>query len=127
MSFIPLSEVVLTIGEGEGCDARRKSYMRAHLTNSDIFSRHLRIMDTECRSLFRETHEQLKQVVYQEAKDLCADTHVIVAEEGELTEATRFPEIANTLRDRVDTAEWTLETAHGIVNTLRNTSSFPIN
>lgn len=83
--------------------------MRAHLTNSNTFSRYLRIMETECHFLSRETHKQLKQAVYQEAKDICADHQVIVPEEGELAEATRFPETADTLRDKVDTAEWTLE------------------
>ena len=96
--------------------------MRTHLANSSMFSRHLGLMDMECRSLFNETRERLGQVIEQEARDLCADTHVIVAEEGELTEATRFPETAEKLRERVNTGEEILEKAREIVNRLQRAS-----
>lgn len=96
--------------------------MLNHLINSNMFSRHLGYMNTECRSLFNETRDRLEQVVEQEARDLCADTHVIVAEEGELTEATRFQETANILRERVGTGEEMLEKALEIVKRLQRTS-----
>ena len=76
-------------------------------------------MDAKCRSIFDKTRDRLEDVIAQEANDLCADAHVIVAEEGELTEATKFPEIAKILLDKIDPAEKTLGTAIDIVKRLQ--------
>lgn len=78
-------------------------------------------MDTECRTLFNDTRHILKEVIGRETKDLCADVNVIVAEEGELTEATRFPETANTLLNKVEPVEKLLESALAIFKRLRST------
>lgn len=97
--------------------------MRDHLTSSNIFPRILRTVDTGCHSVFTGVYAELRQVIDQEMQNLRSDLNVIVAEEGELTEATRFPDTARTLRDEVERAERTLELAHGIVGELRSTSS----
>lgn len=104
---------------------RRKGYMRDHLSGSNIFSRLLRIVGTDCRSLFTKTHKELRQVIDQEMENLCGNLHIIVAEEGEVTEATSFPDIANTLHDGVEKAERTLGKACKIVGRLGSTSSYP--
>lgn len=114
---------MLTIDKGKGVDARRKSYMRDHLTGSNIFPRLLRTVDTECHSLFTTVCAELRQVIDEETRNLSNDLHVIVAEEGELTEATRFPETASMLREELKRAERTLGMARGIVDELRSTSS----
>ena len=116
---------MLTINKGRGSDMRRKGYMRDHLSGSNIFSRLLRIVGTDCRSLFTKTYKELRQVIDQEMENLCGNLHIIVAEEGEVTEATRFPDIANTLHDDVEKAEKTLEKACKIVDRLGSTSSYP--
>lgn len=114
---------MLTIDKGRGVDARRKSYMRDHLTGSNIFPRLLRAVDTECHSLFTTVCAELRQAIDEEMRNLCNDLHVIVAEEGELTEATRFPETASMLSKKLKRAERTLGMARGIVDELRSTSS----
>ena len=101
---------------------RRKGYMRDHLSGSNIFSRLLRTVGTDCRSLFTKTCKELRQVIDQEMENLCGNLHIIVAEEGELTEATRFPETAEKLRERVNTGEEILEKAREIVNRLQRAS-----
>ena len=114
---------MLTTTKGRGVDARRKCYMRDHLTNTTIFLHLIEAINTDCRSLFRETFSELKQVIHQEMENIYSDLHNVMAEEGEITEATRFPVVASRLRDKVDVAESTLQQACEIVGRLRNTPS----
>lgn len=97
--------------------------MRDHLTSSNLFFHLITAVNTDCRSLFMKTHTELRQVMNQEMGNLCSDLHVIVAEEGEMTEATRFPDVASSLLDKIGVAETTLERAREIVARLRSTSS----
>lgn len=115
--------IMLTITKGRGVDARRKCYMRDHLTNTTIFLHLIEAISTECRSLFTETFSELKQVIHQEMENLFGDLHNITAEEGEMTEATRFPGVASSLRDKLDVAEGTLKQAYEIVGRLRSIPS----
>ena len=109
---------MLTIQKGGGVDARRKGYMRDHLTNPIVFPKLIRAVNTDCRSLFAKTQSELKQVVNQEMGSLCSDLHVIVTEGSEMTEATRFPGVSSCLCDKVEAAETTIERAHEIVGRL---------
>lgn len=115
--------VMLTITKGGGVDGRRKCYMRDHLTKTTIFLHLIEAINTDCRSLFTEILSELKQVIHQEMGNLYSDLHNVMAEEGEMTEATRFPGIASSLRNKVDMAESTLKQACEIVGRLRSTSS----
>jgi len=115
--------VLLTINKGGGVDARRKGYMRDHLTNHTVFLKLIRAINTDCRSLFEKTQSELRQVINQEMANLCSDLHVTVAEGSEMTEATRFSGVASRLRDKVEAAETTIERAHEIVGRLRSSFS----
>ncbi|RJE17724.1 hypothetical protein PHISCL_09938, partial [Aspergillus sclerotialis] len=83
---------------GNGVDARRKTYMRNHLTGSNIFPSLINRMGTNCRSLLRENQEELRHRVNEEIENIRNDLRVIVLEEGEVSEATRFPEVGRVLK-----------------------------
>lgn len=63
----------------------------------------------------------MKDLVDEQVGNICDDLHNIIAEEGEVTEARRFPEMASTLQRKVDAAQATLERAQRIVADLKNT------
>ncbi|RMZ42023.1 hypothetical protein CA14_010444 [Aspergillus flavus] len=106
---------------GTGSDARRKMLMRSHLTSSNIFPNLANISEAQCRAVIRNTCQDMRRMVDEVVGNICNDLHSIVAEEGEATEARRFPEMASTLQRKVDAAQATLERAQRIVGDLKNT------
>ena len=56
----------------------------------------------------------------EQVGNICDDLHSIIAEEGEVTEARRFPEMARTPQLKVDAAQATLERAQRIVDGLKS-------
>ncbi|KAE8325321.1 hypothetical protein BDV39DRAFT_194466 [Aspergillus sergii] len=106
---------------GRGSDSRRKMLMRSHLTSSNIFPNLANISETQCRAVIENICREMKRMVDELVGNICHDLHSIVAEEGEVTEARRFPEMASTLQRNVDAAQATLERAQRIVGDLKNT------
>lgn len=94
--------------------------MRNYLTESNIFSTIINRMDTNCRSLFRENQEELRRRVNEEMENIRSDLRVIIVEEGEMSEAARFPEVGRVLKGQVEVAGGILERAGGIACRLRN-------
>ncbi|BDD63570.1 hypothetical protein MAP00_008444 [Monascus purpureus] len=105
---------------GRGSDARRKGHMRLHLTSSNIFDSLIDSMEADRRNLAMENYAELNRTVSEEVRNICNDLHSVVAEEGEVAEATRFPELATSLRRRVQMAQQTLTRAQRIVGELRH-------
>ncbi|PIG85793.1 hypothetical protein AARAC_011290 [Aspergillus arachidicola] len=106
---------------GRGSDSRRKMLMRNHLTRSNIFPNLANISESQRRAIVREIYQEMKDMVDEQVGNICDDLHNIIAEEGEVTEARRFPEMARTLQRKVDAAQATLERAQRIVGDLKNT------
>ncbi|GAB1193803.1 hypothetical protein APSETT444_003033 [Aspergillus pseudonomiae] len=105
---------------GAGSDSRKKMLMRSHLTNSNLFPNLTNISEAQFRASVREICQEMRRMVGEQVGNICDDLHSIIAEEGEVTEARRFPEMARTLQLKVDTAQATLERAQRIVNELEN-------
>ncbi|KAF5862014.1 hypothetical protein ETB97_012252 [Aspergillus alliaceus] len=105
---------------GTGSDSRRKMQMRTHLARSGIFRNLVNISEESRRSVVEESCRDLRQKLEEEVGHICNDLHSIVAEEGEVTEARRFPEVASMLQRKAQTAQETLERAQRIVNELKN-------
>ncbi|KAB8270563.1 hypothetical protein BDV30DRAFT_228831 [Aspergillus minisclerotigenes] len=93
----------------------------SHLTSSNIFPNLANISEAQCRAVIRNTCQEMRRMVDEVVGNICNDLHSIVAEEGEVTEARRFPEMASTLQRKVDAAQATLERAQRIVGDLKNT------
>ncbi|KAE8380157.1 hypothetical protein BDV26DRAFT_258086 [Aspergillus bertholletiae] len=106
---------------GSGVDSRRKTKMRNHITSSNMFPDLVNISQTQCQAITREICQEMKGKVDDEIDNICDDLHNIIAEEGEVTEARRFPEMASKLQRRVGAAQATLERAQRIVDNLKNT------
>lgn len=94
--------------------------MRLHLTSSNIFDSLIDSMEADRRNLAMENYAELNRTVSEEVRNICNDLHSVVAEEGEVAEATRFPELATSLRRRVQMAQQTLTRAQRIVGELRH-------
>ncbi|KNG83860.1 hypothetical protein ANOM_007635 [Aspergillus nomiae NRRL 13137] len=105
---------------GAGSDSRKKMLMRSHLTNSNLFPNLTNISEAQFRASVREICQEMRRMVGEQVGNICDDLHSIIAEEGEVTEARRFPEMARTLQLKVDTAQATLERAQRIVDELEN-------
>ncbi|KAB8261079.1 hypothetical protein BDV32DRAFT_137730 [Aspergillus pseudonomiae] len=92
----------------------------SHLTNSNLFPNLTNISEAQFRASVREICQEMRRMVGEQVGNICDDLHSIIAEEGEVTEARRFPEMARTLQLKVDTAQATLERAQRIVDELEN-------
>ncbi|OJJ42340.1 hypothetical protein ASPZODRAFT_125698 [Penicilliopsis zonata CBS 506.65] len=103
---------------GTGSYARRKAYMDAHLRHGNIFPQLLGIVESSNRELFRAYQTQLKRVVEAELGNILRDLRGIVPEEGELSEAARFPDLAKKLEEQTDSARQTLDRAEAILSRL---------
>ncbi|KAB8203587.1 hypothetical protein BDV34DRAFT_214505 [Aspergillus parasiticus] len=93
----------------------------SHLTSSNIFPNLANISEAQCQAVIRNTCQEMRRMVDEVVGNICNDLHSIVAEDGEVTEARRFPEMASTLQRKVNAAQATLERAQRIVGDLKNT------
>ncbi|KAE8370056.1 hypothetical protein BDV27DRAFT_140731 [Aspergillus caelatus] len=92
----------------------------SYLTSSNIFPNLANISESQCRAIVREICQEMKHTLDEQVGNICDDLHCIIAEEGEVTEARRFPEMASTLQFKVDAAQATLERAQRIVDGLKS-------
>ncbi|KAJ6125737.1 hypothetical protein N7523_003357 [Penicillium sp. IBT 18751x] len=103
---------------GTGSDKRRKKIMNDHLTHSMLFANFSNVAGREYTGALHECFDDLQRKVAEEVESMARDFNVVIAAEGQHSEAEEAPAVVDALRSRFEGTEAILERAQVVVQEL---------
>ncbi|KAJ5212368.1 uncharacterized protein N7498_004014 [Penicillium cinerascens] len=103
---------------GKGSDQRRKKIMNDYLTHSMLFARFSNVAGREYTGALNECFDDLQRKVTEEVESMARDFNVVIAAEGQRSEAEEAPAVVDALRSRFEGTEAILERAQVVVQEL---------
>ncbi|KAF2811457.1 uncharacterized protein BDZ99DRAFT_413910 [Mytilinidion resinicola] len=94
-----------SLESGPGSDARRKEIMSKHIQQCRLFPKLSTMVERNHRSFVRATFDGMISAITRELDNFVRDLQLVAVEEGEETEAGRYPEFARRLRVRLVQAD----------------------
>ncbi|PTU21875.1 hypothetical protein P175DRAFT_0436233 [Aspergillus ochraceoroseus IBT 24754] len=106
---------ICNLESGRGSHDRRKRNMDQHLRHSQIFLKLATRIQVEYDSMTNTLFDDLKQRLEAEVQNITRDLGVAIAVEGEVTEASRVPALADEMREKIARIEECLDEAQTLV------------
>ncbi|KAJ5292390.1 uncharacterized protein N7443_008343 [Penicillium atrosanguineum] len=111
---------------GTGSDKRRKKIMNDHLTHSMLFAKFSNVAGREYTGALNECFDDLQRKVTEEVESMARDFNVVIAAEGQRSEAEEAPAVVDALRSRFEGTEAILERAQVIVQELNRETTHDV-
>ncbi|CAI7598717.1 unnamed protein product [Penicillium pancosmium] len=111
---------------GPGSDKRKKKIMNDHLTHSMIFAKFSNVAGREYIGALNDCFDDLQRKLTEEVESMARDFNVVVAAEGQLSEAEEAPAVVDALSSRFEGTEAILKRAQMVVQELNRETIYDV-